>query len=80
MICYYNVRDPCLSNTIQSNPRQYIINDLDLYERKAYARPVFVDYHTRPRDLTDVDLVNVIRTAGVWIDAASHCACRLRVD
>jgi ATP-dependent helicase YprA (DUF1998 family) len=65
---------------IQYNPRQYIINDLDLYEHKAYARPVSVDYHTRPRDLTDVLVVNVIRTAGVRMHAGSHCACRLLVD
>lgn len=46
---------------------QFIIYELDLFEHKAYARPTEVNYHTRPRDLTDVTMINAVRTAGIIV-------------
>lgn len=46
---------------------QFIIYELDLFEHKAYARPTEVNYHTRPRDLTDVTMINAVRTAGALL-------------
>jgi len=40
----------------------YIIEDLDLAGRRAYARPAEVNYYTQVKDLTSIRLVRPLRT------------------
>lgn len=40
----------------------YLIEELDLVGRRAYARPVEVNYYTQVKDLTTLELVRPLRT------------------